>query len=91
MQQSTVAEGPNEPEIGWEHQFCFHQKQTNHKFWPFVHGLVNLLVDGTTLAAYYIYPYMAKLFLVFYSRSYRKRFLSIWYHSHQILFFLSFG
>jgi hypothetical protein len=52
MQQSTLAEGPNEPGIGWEHQFNFHCKQTNLKFWPFVHGCVNLLVGGTTLAAY---------------------------------------
>jgi hypothetical protein len=50
MQQSTVAEGPNEPGIGQEHPFCFHCKQTNHKFWLFVHGFVDLLVGGTTLA-----------------------------------------
>ncbi len=74
MQQATVAEGPNEPKIGWEHQFCFHRKKTNHEFWPFVHGFVNLLVGGTTLAAYYIYPHMAKLFPVSNSRSYWKKF-----------------
>ncbi len=28
MQQATVAEGPNEPKIGREHQFCFHRKKT---------------------------------------------------------------
>ncbi len=73
MQQSTIAEGPNEPEIGWEHQFYFHQKQSSHKFWPFVHGFVNLLVGGITLAAYYIYPHMAKLFLVSNSSLFRKK------------------
>jgi hypothetical protein len=62
------------PKIGPEHQFCFHRKKTNHKFWPFVHGFVNLLVGGTTLAAYYIYPHMTKLFPVSNSRSYRKKF-----------------
>jgi hypothetical protein len=73
MRQSTVAEGPNEPGIGREHQFCFHCKQTNHKFRPFVHGFVNLLVGGTTLAAYYIYLHMAKLFPVSNSHSYWKK------------------
>jgi hypothetical protein len=74
MQQSTVAEGPNEPGIGQKHQLNFYRKQTNHKFWPFVHGFVNLLVGGTTLAAYYIYPHMAKLFPVSNSCSYRTKF-----------------
>jgi len=74
MRQATVAEGPNEPEIGREHQFCFHRKGTDHKYWPFVHGLVNLLVGGTTLAAYHIYPHMAKLFPVSNSRLYRNKF-----------------
>jgi hypothetical protein len=27
MRQATVSEGPNEPEIGREHQFCFHKKK----------------------------------------------------------------
>ena len=74
MRQATVAEGPNEPKIGREHKFSFHRKTTKHKYWPFVHGLVNLLVGGTTLAAYYIYPHMAKLFPVSNSSSYRKKF-----------------
>ena len=74
MRQATVSKGPNEPGIGQEHQFCFHSKQTNHKFWAFVHGFVNLLVGGTTLAAYYIYPHMAKLFPVSHSGSYQKKF-----------------
>jgi hypothetical protein len=39
-----------------------------------VHGFVNLLVGGTTLAAYYIYPHMAKLFPVSTFFSYRKKF-----------------
>jgi hypothetical protein len=39
-----------------------------------VHGFVNLLVGGTTLSAYYIYPHMAKLFPVSNSCSYRKKF-----------------
>ncbi len=29
MRQATVAEGPNEPNIGREHQFCFHRKGTD--------------------------------------------------------------
>jgi hypothetical protein len=37
MQQATVAEGPNEPNVGPEKQFCFHRKSTNHKYWQFVH------------------------------------------------------
>ncbi len=74
MRQSTIAEGPNEPGIGREHQFYYHRKQTNHKFWPFVHGFVNLLVGDTTLAAYYIYPHMAKLFPVSNSSIFRKKF-----------------
>ncbi len=39
-----------------------------------MHGFVNLLVADTTLAAYYIYPHMAKLFLVSNSSLYRKKF-----------------
>jgi hypothetical protein len=74
MQQSTVAEGPNKPGIGQEHQFNFHCKQTNHRFWHFGHKFVNLLDGGTTLADYYIYPHMAKLFPVSNSCSYRKKF-----------------
>ncbi len=68
------AEGPKEPGIGREHQFCFHCKQTNHKFWPFVHGFMNLLVGSTTLAAYSIYPHMAKLFPVSNSSLFWKKF-----------------
>jgi hypothetical protein len=52
----------------------FHQKQTNHKSWPIVNGFVNLLVGGTTLAAYYIYPHMVKLFPVSMSSLFRKKF-----------------
>jgi len=74
MRQATVAEGPNEPNVGQEHQFHFHRKGTDHKYWPFVHGFVNLLVGGTTLAAYYIYPHMAKLFPVSNSSLYRNKF-----------------
>jgi hypothetical protein len=39
-----------------------------------LHGFVNLLVGGTTLAAYYICPHMDKMFPVLNSRSYRKKF-----------------
>jgi hypothetical protein len=39
-----------------------------------VHGLGNLLIGGTTLAAYHIYPHMAKLFPVFNSRLYWNKF-----------------
>ncbi len=74
LQQSTIAKSPNKPGIGWEHQFNFHCKQTNHKFWPFVHGFVYLLVGGTTFTTYNIYPHMAKLFPVSSSCSYRKKF-----------------
>ena len=74
MRQPTVAEGPNKPNVGREKQFCFHRKSTNHNYWPFVHGLVNLLVGGTTLGAYHIYPHMAKLFPVSNSIFFRKKF-----------------
>ena len=57
--------------------FASIEKKKNHKFWPFVHGFVNLLVGGTTLAAYYIYPHMAKLFPVSNSRLYRKKFVHL--------------
>ncbi len=39
-----------------------------------MHGFLNLLVGDTTLAAYYIYPHMAKMFLIFNSSLYRKKF-----------------
>ncbi len=74
MRQATVAEGPNEPKVGREKQFCFHWKSTKHMYWPFLHGLVNLLVGGTTLAAYHIYLHMAKLFPVSNSIFFRKKF-----------------
>jgi hypothetical protein len=74
MRQPTVSEGPNEPGITREIQFWFHWRQMSHKFWPFVHGFLNLIVSGTTLAAFYIYPHMAKLFPVSNSVAYRKKF-----------------
>ena len=64
MRQPTVSEGPNKPGITRENQFWFHWRQMSYKFWPFVHGFLNLIVSGTTLAAFYIYPHMAKLFPV---------------------------
>jgi hypothetical protein len=46
----------------------------SHKYWPFVNGFLNLIVSGTTMAAYYMYPHMAKLFPVSNSVAQRKKF-----------------
>ena len=74
MRQPTVSEGPNEPNISREHKFYFHRRRMSHKYWPFVNGFLNLIVSGTTLAAYYIYPHMAKLFPVSNSVAHQKKF-----------------
>jgi hypothetical protein len=74
MRRPTVSEGPNEPNICKEHKFYFHRRCMSHKYWPFVNGFINLIVSGTTLAAYYIYPHMAKLFPVSNSVAHRKKF-----------------
>jgi hypothetical protein len=72
--QPTVSEGPNEPGIAREYQFGFHRKNMSHKYWPFINGFLNLIVSGTTMAAFYIYPHMAKLFPVSNSVQHRKKF-----------------
>ena len=46
----------------------------SHKYWPFVNGFLNFIVSGTTMAAYYIYPHMAKLFPVSNSVAHQKNF-----------------
>ncbi len=46
----------------------------SHKYWPFVNGFLNLIVSGTTMAAYYMYPHMAELFPVSNSVARRKKF-----------------
>jgi hypothetical protein len=81
MQQSTIAEGPKEPGIGQEHQFCFHRKQTNHEFWLFVHGFVNLLVGSTTwLLIIFIHTWLSCFrFLI---HAFFEEVLSIRDHSH---------
>jgi hypothetical protein len=55
MRQPTVSEDPNKPGITRENQFWFHWRQMSYKFWPFVHGFLNLIVSGTTLAAFKIF------------------------------------
>jgi hypothetical protein len=74
MRQPTVSEGPNKPGITRENQFWFHWRQMSHKVWPIVHGFLNLIVSRTTLAAFYIYPHMAKLFTVSNLVAYQKKF-----------------
>jgi hypothetical protein len=74
MRQPTVSEGPNKPGISREYQFCFHRRHMSHKYWPFVNGFLNLIDSGTTMAAYYMYPHMAKLFPVSNSVAHRKKF-----------------
>jgi hypothetical protein len=46
----------------------------SHKYWPFVNGFLNLIVSGTTMAAYYMYPHMTKLFPVSNSVAHQKKF-----------------
>ncbi len=72
--QPTVSEGPSEPGIAQEYQFGFHRKNMSHKYWPFINGFFNLIVSGTTMAAFYIYPHMAKLFPVSNSVQHGKKF-----------------
>jgi hypothetical protein len=74
MRQPTVSEGLNKPGISRECQFCFHRRHMSHKYWPFVKGFLNLIVSGTTMTAYYMYPHMANLFPVSNSVAHRKNF-----------------
>ncbi len=48
----------------------------SHKYWPFINGFLNLIDSGSTMAAYYMYPHMAKLFPVSNSVAHRKKFCS---------------
>ncbi len=48
-----------------------------HKYWPFVNCFLNLIVSGTTMAAYYMYPHMAKLLPISNSVARRKKFSGI--------------
>jgi hypothetical protein len=52
--QPTVSKGPNEPGIAREYQFGFHRKNMSHKYWSFINAFLNLIVSGTTMAAFYI-------------------------------------
>jgi hypothetical protein len=75
IRQPAVTEGPNEPGLGREYQFGFQMKHMSHKYWPFINGFLNFIGSGTTIAAFYIYPHMAKLFPVSNSVELRRNYV----------------
>ena len=74
MRQPTIAEGPKESNVREEDRYHFHRSTICHKYWPFAHKLINILVGATTQAAYHIYPFMAKFYPVCNSKMYRNKF-----------------
>ena len=56
MCQPSVSEGPNEVD------YWFHRAYAKHLYWPFLLFFMNFLLCTTSIAPYYFYPHMAKLF-----------------------------
>lgn len=74
MRQPTVAEGPLEEFESRDEKFWYHRNSCPHSYFPFAQQFINFIVGATTLAAYYLYPYMARLYPATNSSEYRKTF-----------------
>ena len=64
MNRPNVSEGPKERVCDRSENRLWHRKKINHSYWPYTLSLFNIMVGPATLAAYYIYAHMSKLYEV---------------------------
>ena len=62
LNRPNVSEGPKEPINDRSENRWWHRKQINPAFWPYTVSLMNVMIGPATLAAYYIYAHMARLY-----------------------------
>ena len=64
LNRPNVSEGPKERVCDRSQNRWWHRKKINHSYWPYTLSLLNIMVGPATLAAYYIYAHMSKLYEV---------------------------
>ena len=74
MCQPNATEGPKIDGLHDSENYWFHNKKMKHVYWPFLLSLFNLIVGSTTLAPYYIYHHLSKLYPILNSSKERKKF-----------------
>ena len=80
LNQPTVSEGPTRyDETSNDHNYSYYRQRIGQCAlkWPFVIGLMNLLVASTSIAPYYFYPHLACLFTKRNNSRWHMRFCSV--------------
>lgn len=64
LNRPNVSEGPKEHSNNRSENRWWHRKKIKHSYWPYTLSLMNIMIGPATLAAYYIYAHMSKLYEV---------------------------
>lgn len=62
LNRPNVSEGPREKSRDRSENRWWHRKKINHAYWPYTLSLMNVMIGPATLAAYYVYTHMSKLY-----------------------------